>query len=72
LYGKTGTAQNPHGENHAWFIGFSLDPDLPYAWAILLENGGTGGGKAAPLMGAMLRKISKLKAPQILKQSVVK
>lgn len=72
LYGKTGTAQNPHGENHAWFIGFSLDPDLPYAWAILLENGGTGGGKAAPLMGGMLRKISKLKAPQILKQSVVK
>lgn len=69
LYGKTGTAQNPHGANHAWFIGFSLDPNLPYAWAILLENGGTGGGKAAPLMGAMLQKIAKLKTPQISKQS---
>ncbi|MCF7796301.1 MAG: penicillin-binding protein 2 [Lentisphaeria bacterium] len=65
LYGKTGTSQNPHGEDHAWFIGFSLDPDLPYSWAILLENGGSGGGKAAPLMGKMLREIVKLKRPNL-------
>ncbi|MCF7800445.1 MAG: penicillin-binding protein 2 [Candidatus Marinimicrobia bacterium] len=64
LYGKTGTSQNPHGEDHAWFIGFSLDPKLPYSWAILLENGGSGGGKAAPLMGKMLREIAKLKRPK--------
>lgn len=71
LYGKTGTAQNPHGENHAWFMGFSLDPNLPYSWAILLENGGSGGGKAAPLMGSMLRKIAKLRPPQTKKLPVV-
>jgi len=59
IYGKTGTAQNPHGEDHAWFIGFSLDKRYPYAWAVLLENGGGGGGIAAPLMGKILRSIAK-------------
>ncbi|NQT62371.1 MAG: penicillin-binding protein 2 [Candidatus Marinimicrobia bacterium] len=59
IYGKTGTAQNPHGEDHAWFIGFSLDERFPYSWAVLLENGGGGGGKAAPLIGKVLRNIAK-------------
>lgn len=59
IYGKTGTAQNPHGEDHAWFIGFSIDERYPYAWAVLLENGGGGGGKAAPFIGRVLRKIAK-------------
>lgn len=59
IYGKTGTAQNPHGEDHAWFIGFSLDERYPYSWAVLLENGGGGGGKAAPLIGKVLRSIAK-------------
>lgn len=59
IYGKTGTAQNSHGEDHAWYIGFSLDERYPYSWAVLLENGGGGGGKAAPLMGRILRSIAK-------------
>lgn len=59
IYGKTGTAQNPHGEDHAWFIGFSLDEQFPYAWAVLLENGGGGGGKAAPFIGKVLRKMAR-------------
>ncbi len=59
IYGKTGTAQNPHGEDHAWFIGFSLDDRYPYAWAVLLENGGGGGGKAAPLIAKVLRDIAR-------------
>lgn len=59
VYGKTGTAQNPHGEDHAWFIGFSLDERYPYAWAVLLENGGGGGGKAAPFMGRVLWNITR-------------
>ncbi len=62
IYGKTGTAQNPHGEDHAWFIGFSLDERYPYAWAVLLENGGGGGGKAAPLIGKILRSIARRNA----------
>lgn len=47
--GKTGTAQNPHGEDHAWFIGFAPFEDPQIAWCVFLENGGGGGAKAAPI-----------------------
>jgi len=47
--GKTGTAQNPHGEDHAWFIGFAPFEDPQIAWCVFLENGGGGGAVAAPI-----------------------
>ncbi|MGE5575612.1 MAG: peptidoglycan D,D-transpeptidase FtsI family protein [Syntrophothermus sp.] len=47
--GKTGTADNPHGRPHAWFIGF-VPADAPkIALAVVVENAGTGGGVAAPI-----------------------
>jgi penicillin-binding protein 2 len=55
LYGKTGTAQNPHGEDHAWFIGFSRNSKRPLAIVILIENGGSGSTAAAPLAGKIWR-----------------
>jgi penicillin-binding protein 2 len=47
--GKTGTAENPHGESHAWFIGFAPFEDPQIAWCVFLENGGGGGANAAPI-----------------------
>ena len=40
--GKTGTAQNPHGKDDAWFISFAARPGEPasIAIAVLVENGG--------------------------------
>jgi penicillin-binding protein 2 len=55
IHGKTGTAQNPHGEDHAWFIGFSGNPRFPYSFVVLVENGGSGSGKAAPVAKKMLQ-----------------
>ncbi len=52
--GKTGTAQNPHGEDHAWFIGFAPKENPTIALCILLENGGSGGAKAAPISRGIL------------------
>ena len=49
LYGKTGTAENPHGDNHAWFVGWADYFDLKYSIVILLENAGSGGAVAAPM-----------------------
>lgn len=54
--GKTGTAQNPHGEPHAWFIGFAPFEAPEIAIAIVIENGGSGGGVAAPIAGEYLRR----------------
>ncbi len=54
--GKTGTAQNPHGKSHAWFIGFAPYQNPEIAVAVVIENGGSGGGVAAPIAGAFLKK----------------
>ena len=48
--GKTGTAENPSGKSHAWFIGFAPVNDPKIAIAIILEEeGSTGGTSAAPI-----------------------
>lgn len=54
--GKTGTAQNPHGDDHAWFIGFAPYENPEIAIAIIIENGGGGGSFAAPLANLVLEK----------------
>ncbi|MCC7430199.1 penicillin-binding protein 2, partial [bacterium] len=53
--GKTGTAQNPHGENHAWFIGFAPFENPEVAMCVLIENGGGGGRNAAPIAGELFK-----------------
>jgi peptidoglycan glycosyltransferase len=52
--GKTGTAQNPHGEDHAWFIGFAPAKSPRVLVAVLVENGGIGGRVAAPVAREVL------------------
>lgn len=52
--GKTGTAQNPHGEDHAWFMGFAPLDNPQIAVAVLVEHGGHGGAAAAPIAGKVI------------------
>lgn len=48
--GKTGTAENPSGKSHAWFIGFAPADEPKVAVAVILEEeGSTGGKSAAPI-----------------------
>ena len=49
IAGKTGTAENPHGDAHAWFIGFAPFEDPQIAFCVFIENGGSGGAVAAPV-----------------------
>jgi peptidoglycan glycosyltransferase len=57
---KTGTAQNPHGKAHAWFIAFAPADAPTIAVAVLVENAGAGSQVAAPVardvMAAWLRQ----------------
>lgn len=51
--GKTGTAQNPHGDDHALFIGFGPFDNPEIAVAVVVENVGLGSENAAPIAGQM-------------------
>lgn len=57
--GKTGTAQNPHGDNHSIFIAFAPVEDPKIALSIIIENGGYGSTWAAPIASLMMEKYIK-------------
>lgn len=54
--GKTGTAENPHGEDHSVFIAFAPMDDPQIAIAVYVENSGFGGTWAAPIASLMIEK----------------
>ncbi len=54
LAGKTGTAQNPHGEDHAWFVGFAPAEDPEIVAVALVEFGGHGSSVAAPIVSRLI------------------
>jgi peptidoglycan glycosyltransferase len=59
--GKSGTAElGGTGEPHSWFIGFAPVENPKVAIAVLVERGGRGGERAAPLAGDLLTKYFEL------------
>lgn len=54
--GKTGTAQNPHGRDHAIFIGFAPVDDPQIAVAVVVENAGFGATWACPVASLMIEQ----------------
>jgi penicillin-binding protein 2 len=54
LAGKTGTAQNPHGLDHAWFVGFAPAEDPQIVAAMIVEQGGHGSSAAAPIVSRLI------------------
>jgi penicillin-binding protein 2 len=53
--GKTGTGQNPHGEDHAWFTCFAPVDDPEIVVTVVVENGGGGSSVAGPIAFQVLR-----------------
>ncbi len=47
--GKTGTAQNPHGEDHSTFLSFAPRENPKIAISVYVENGGWGASVALPI-----------------------
>ncbi len=54
--GKTGTSQNPHGEDHSVFIAFAPKDNPRIAMAVYVENAGFGATWAAPIASLMIEK----------------
>jgi cell division protein FtsI/penicillin-binding protein 2 len=65
--GKTGTAQlGGERAQHSWFIGFApaeegAQPEI--AIAVLVESGGSGSGRAAPIGGQVMAEWLKIRGP---------
>lgn len=67
--GKTGTVQNPHGDDHSMFIAFAPMDDPKIAIAVVVENTGDFGGTwAAPIASLMMEKYLKRKVIRLEKE----
>ena len=71
ICGKTGTAQNPHGEDHSIFIAFAPIQDPKIAIAVYVENGGWGSTWAVPIASLMIEKYLNKTITNIEKESFV-
>ena len=56
ICGKTGTAENPHGDEHAVFVCFAPRENPRIAIAVYIENAGFGATWAAPVASLMVEK----------------
>lgn len=62
MCGKTGTAEMKNQKDTTWFVGFSLNPETPYAIVVVLENsGGYGITVAAPIANKVMQDVVKAK-----------
>jgi len=66
--GKTGTAQNPHGEDHSVFMAFAPYDNPKIAIAVFVENAGFGGTWAAPIASLMMEKYLTGEIKDVLKE----
>jgi penicillin-binding protein 2 len=56
MAGKTGTAQNPHGDDHSIFVGYAPVTRPEVLAVAIIEGAGHGSSVAAPLVGQLLRR----------------
>jgi penicillin-binding protein 2 len=62
--GKTGTAENPHGDDHSLFMGFAPKDNPKVAIAVVVENGRFGATNAVPIARLMLQKFFNGEVPE--------
>ncbi|NTW25274.1 MAG: penicillin-binding protein 2, partial [Lentimicrobium sp.] len=66
MCGKTGTAENPHGDDHSLFMAFAPAENPKIAIAVIIENAGFGSTTALPIASLMIEKFitGKIKRPE--------
>lgn len=72
MCGKTGTAQNPHGKDHAVFFAFAPRENPKIAIAVFVENAGYGGVWAGPMVNMIVEKYLKdtITLPMYIQQKI--
>ncbi|MCC7302323.1 MAG: penicillin-binding protein 2 [Bacteroidia bacterium] len=70
--GKTGTAQNPHGDDHSIYIAFAPKDNPKIAIAVYIENGGFGAEWAVPITSLLIEKYltGKITRPDMEKRMI--
>ncbi len=56
MCGKTGTAENPHGDDHSIFVAFAPAENPQIAIGVVIETSGFGATWAAPIASLMVEK----------------
>jgi penicillin-binding protein 2 len=70
--GKTGTVQNPHGDDHSVFVAFAPMYKPKIAIAVFIENAKGGGGLwAAPTAGLMIEKYLTGKITELEREKTI-
>ncbi|UXP33629.1 penicillin-binding transpeptidase domain-containing protein [Reichenbachiella agarivorans] len=59
ICGKTGTVENPHGEDHSTFMAFAPKDDPKIAISVYVENAGWGGRAAASISSLLIESYLK-------------
>lgn len=72
MCGKTGTVQNPHGNNHAVFFAFAPRENPKIAIAVFVENAGYGGVVAGPIASMIVEQYLRgsVSLPQYIQDRV--
>jgi penicillin-binding protein 2 len=70
IRGKTGTAQNPHGEDHAWFAAYAGPRGEPpqLAICVFVENGGHGGVVSVPIAKKIIESAFPVLKPEAVQK----
>jgi penicillin-binding protein 2 len=69
--GKTGTVQNPQGEDHSVFLSFAPLNNPKIAMVVFIENAGWGGSWAAPISKLMIEKYINKKISDPAKEKYI-
>ncbi|MBD3291363.1 MAG: hypothetical protein GF393_00455 [Armatimonadia bacterium] len=61
--GKTGSAENPHGQAHSWFTAFAPADDPRVVVTVVVENAGAGSETAGPIVRELLAHLLSSRSP---------
>lgn len=62
---KTGTSENPHGQDHSWFVAYGPQENPEIVVVVIVEQGGYGAVAAGPIVREILDGYFGLSNPQI-------